>query len=145
MKRVDICIDTSLKGPARGAGACLYILSYEAPGGLTADAGGIIREEDATENRLTILGLNAALSRLKASCRLILYLECPYAAAVLRNGWLQDWRGGGWLTAKGKPVRDAALWQQTEALLSAHAFEVLLKQEHPYRDWMRGELRRMRA
>lgn len=140
MKHVAVYIDTSLKGPRRGNGVCQYIIAYEALNGKTADTGSRISREDTTENQLTAAGLAAALLRLKTPCSISLYLECPYAAAVLQNGWYQEWRYSGWMTAKGKPVQDAGLWQEIETLLCPHTIQVFLKQPHPYREWMRREL-----
>ena len=140
MKYINIYIDTSIKGPRRSDGVCQYIIAYEAANGKVADAGNRIFAEDTTENHLTIIGLRAALSRLKAPCGINLYLECSYVAAVLQNGWIQEWRYAGWMTAKGKPVQDAEVWQDIESLLCPHTFQVFLKQPHPYKEWMHREL-----
>lgn len=140
MKTVNIYIDTSIKGPRRRDGACLYILAFCSGSGKTADAGRRIRQEDTTENQLALLGLEAALKRLREPCRLILHLECAYVASALQNRWLETWRYNGWMNAKNAPVRDAGTWQAIEYLLNAHEYEVKLKQPHTYRDWMRREL-----
>ena len=140
MKYINIYIDTSIKGPRRRDGACQYIIAYEATNGKVADTGNRIFVEDTTENHLAIIGLQAALSRLKAPCHINLYLECFYVAAALRNRWYLEWRYADWMTAKGNPVQDAEMWQDIESLLCPHTFQVFLKQPHPYRDWMRMEL-----
>ena len=140
MKTVHIYIDTSIKGPRRRDGEVLYIMAFEAANGKTADAGNRIKREDTTENQLTILALEAALKRLKTKCRLVLHLECGYAAAVLQNRWYEQWQENGWISAKKEPICDAVIWQSIQYLLNAQEFEVVLKQEHTYRDWMRREL-----
>ena len=139
MRTVDIYIDTSIKGPRRRDGACLYILAFQS-NGKTADRGRQIRHEKTTENQLTLLGLEAALRHLKEPCHLILHLECTYVASALQNRWFDEWRHNGWMNAKNKVVSDADTWQAIEYLLNAHAFEVVLKQPHTYREWMRREL-----
>ena len=98
MRTVDIYIDTSIQGPRRRDGACLYILAFQA-NGKTADMGRKIRRTDATENQLTLQGLEEALRHLKEPCRLILHLECPYVASVLQNRWFYSWRHNGWMNA----------------------------------------------
>lgn len=140
MRTVDIYIDTSLKGPRRKDGSCLYILSFTTAKGLTADLGQWIRVEDTTENQLTLLGLEAALSHLREPCRLILHLECTYLASALESRWYEKWREAGWMNAKNVPVRDAEIWCTIEYLLNAHEFQVCLKQPHTYREWMHREL-----
>lgn len=140
MRTVDIYIDTSIKGPRRRDGTCLYILAFQAANGKTADRGRRIQRADATENQLTLLGLEAALRHLKEPCRLILHLECTYVASALQHRWFDEWRHNGWMNAKNKVVSNADTWQAIEYLLNAHVFEVVLKQPHTYRDWMRREL-----
>lgn len=140
MQTVDIYIDTSIKGPRRRDGICQYIIAYKAANGETADTGNKIRATDTTENSLTLIGLEAALKRLKASCQLILHLECQHVAAVLNNGWMTEWKYNNWMTKKGAPVADAEKWQSVEYLLNAHEFEVRLKEPHTYRDWMKRTL-----
>ena len=73
MRTVDIYIDTSIKGPRRRDGECLYILAFRAQNGATADMGRRIRREETTENQLALLGLEAALRHLREPCRLILH------------------------------------------------------------------------
>lgn len=140
MRTVDIYIDTSIKGPRRRDGACLYILAFRSGSGKTADMGRWIRRRETTENQLVLLGLEAALRHLKEPCRLVLHLECTYVASALQNRWFDTWRHNGWMNAKNEVVRDADIWQAIEYLLNAHSFEVALKQPHTYRDWMRREL-----
>ena len=140
MQTVEIYIDTSIKGPRRRDGKCWYIIAYKAANGETADTGNKIHARDTTENQLTLIGLETALKRLKAPCQLILHLECNYVAAVLNNGWLEEWRYHGWMTKRGVPVADVEKWQSIQYLLNAHRFQVVLQGEHSYRDWMRREL-----
>lgn len=140
MKTVHIYIDTSIKGPRRRDGVVQYILAFEASNGKTADRGSKIRKENTTENQLTLLGLEAALKHLNTACHLVLHLECAYVASVLKNRWYEKWRYSGWMSAKNEYVSDAKTWQSIEYLLNAQEFEVILKQEHTYREWMRREL-----
>ncbi|WP_300801349.1 RNase H family protein [uncultured Acetatifactor sp.] len=144
MKAVSIYIDTSIKGPRRRDGACQYILSYHAANGKVADMGGRILREGATENQLALLGLEGALKHLREPCALCLYLECRHVASAIKGKWYEDWRYGGWMTAKGRPVSHAETWQSVAALLAAHEMEVRLEQEHPYREWLKLELWRRR-
>ncbi len=139
-KTVEIYIDTSIKGPKRRDGSGIYILAFTTISGKTADRGGWIREKDTTENHLTLMGLEEALKHLRKPCSLILHLECPYVAHALQNRWYDGWEVNGWMTGKKIPVTDSEKWRSIQYLLNEHKFEVSLKQDHPYRAWMRREL-----
>lgn len=142
MKEVSVYIDTSIKGPRRQDGACLYILSFQAGNGKVADMGRWITRKDTTENQLALLGLEGALKHLRMPCSLCLYLECGYVAAAINGKWHEKWRYAGWMNARNKPVSDAEIWKSIEGLLNAHEVKVNLKQEHPYREWMKSEMAR---
>ena len=140
MKEVNVYICTSIRGPQRRDGAGMYILSYTAANGQTADKGKVIFRQDTTENQLAVLALAEALSCLKTPCRLKLYLDCCYVAATLKGRWYEKWRYEGWMNAKNHPISDAEAWQVIESCLAAHDLEVLLGQAHPYHGWMLREL-----
>lgn len=140
MKKVDIYIDTSIKGPRRRSGWYTYIIAADTAAG-TADLGDTVMVEDTTENQITLIALETVLKRIKKPCSLVLHLENNYTAAALINKWPEQWRYGGWMTARNKPVCDAEKWQSILSLLNAHEFEVVLKQPHTYRDWMKRKLR----
>ena len=137
---VDIYIDTSIKGPKRRDGTCLYIIAVQTAAGV-ADAGNMEQMEDTTESSLTLAALEKALERITKPCELVIHLECDYVAAALQNRWFEQWREHGWMTAKGKEVSDAEKWRHIEYLLNAHGFEVRLKEPHSYREWMQRTLK----
>lgn len=140
MQTVNLYIDTSRKGPRRGDGKYLYLLETQTSRGTaTADKKGKL--EDATENQLVLQALEEALKRLNRPCRLMIYLECGYVAAVLKNGWAERWEENGWESCRKRPVKDAEKWRSILHLLNAQDFTVLLREEHPYRDWMERELK----
>ena len=139
-KTVNLYIVTSMRGPSKRPGACLYILETQTTKG-PATITNTIGMENANENGAALEALTAALKRLKQPCSLNIYLDAQYIAAALENRWYQKWKFEGWKNAKGKPVCDVAKWQEIEYLLSLHDFRVRLKTGHPYRDWMEREVR----
>lgn len=140
MKTVDIYIDTSIKGPRRTDGWWTYIIAFETEQG-TADAGDTGKDENTTENRATLIALEKALKRLNKPCRLNIHLECEYVAKALTNGWLEQWKSNGWKTTKNKPVSDSEKWRSIQDFLNVHDFEVVLKEPHTYREWMKTKLK----
>lgn len=80
------------------------------------------RVEDASANRMHILGAVAGLSELKRPVRVHLYTVSDY----LKDGatsWIPGWRDRGWKTRDDKPVSHRDLWQQLDALCRKHRVE----------------------
>lgn len=136
---VNIYITSGIKSPSRKRGCYLYILETQtARGPATATKKEIL--EESTENQSTLLALCAALKRLRLSCSLHIYLDCPYVAAALSQGWFTEWEYHGWQNKKGRLVADAEIWRETSSLLRLHEFQIHQKERHPYRKWMEMEV-----
>ena len=142
-KTVNIYIEVSIKGPARRRGRYLYILETETSRG-AATFTDKKEMEDSTESRLHLQAMVSALRRIRHSCHLNLYVESTYVAAVLSQGWIEEWKYSGWQNKKGQPVKDAEKWQEISSLLSAHDFTVYLREPHSYREWMAREVQHER-
>jgi len=72
-----------------------------------------------TNNRMELMAVIQALGSLKRRCKVAIYTDSEY----VRNGitsWIHGWKQRGWRTADKKPVKNAELWQQLEALASSH-------------------------
>lgn len=72
-----------------------------------------------TNNRMELMAVIQALSSLKRRCKVAIYTDSEY----VRNGitsWIHGWKQRGWRTADKKPVKNAELWQQLEALAASH-------------------------
>lgn len=77
-------------------------------------------EPDATNQRMALLAVVAALTALTTACTVTLVTANGY----VRKGateWLPNWVANGWRTSKNKPVKHADLWQQLHALLEKHS------------------------
>lgn len=141
MLRADIYIDTDIKGPRRRDGKYLYIIGIPEEGRYRQSRPQTGREENTTENRLTLEALADALGHLKKPFRLDIYMECPYVAGILESGQYKQWEKNGWNTAKGKPAADSGTWRRISELLGKHEFAIHLKTPHSYREWMRWTLK----
>ena len=76
-------------------------------------------EPATTNNRMELTAAIAALRALKEPCVVNLYTDSEY----VRNGitkWITSWKARGWRTADRKPVRNADLWRQLDALGAKH-------------------------
>jgi ribonuclease HI len=113
MTSVVIYTDGACKGnPGRGGwGALLRSGSREKElfGG----------EPHTTNNRMELTAVIRALQSLTRSARAEVYTDSQY----VKNGietWIHAWKRNGWKTADRKPVKNADLWHELDALVALH-------------------------
>lgn len=75
-----------------------------------------------TNNRMELTGVIEALKALKRPCQVIVHTDSQYVQKGMGE-WLPNWKRRGWRTADKKPVRNADLWQELDALVSQHQVE----------------------
>ncbi len=76
-------------------------------------------ERETTNNRMELRATIEALSALTKTCDIELYTDSTY----VKNGiqvWLGKWKTNNWKTAKKKPVKNRALWEELDDLSSRH-------------------------
>lgn len=79
-------------------------------------------EARTTNNRMELTGVLEALKALKRPCRVVVHTDSQYVKKGMSE-WLPNWKRRGWLTADKKPVRNADLWQELDALVTGHDVE----------------------
>jgi len=111
--QVEIWTDGACKGnPGVGGwGALLRQGRHE-----KAICGG---EAHTTNNRMEIMAVIQALRALKRPCDVVVHTDSQYVQKGM-NEWLANWKRRGWLTAEKKPVKNADLWQELDALVGLH-------------------------
>ncbi|MBS0267606.1 MAG: ribonuclease HI [Proteobacteria bacterium] len=85
-------------------------------------------EELTTNNRMELKAAISALEALKKKSDVELWTDSVY----VRNGimsWIHGWKKNGWRTADKKPVKNAELWQELDALRNKH---------HVVWHWLKG-------
>lgn len=140
MQDVNIYIETSIHGPARKNGKYIYILEYIKGDGTPETRGGRGEAEAATENQLALTALAEALNRLNRICCLRIYTNCQHIHNAMDNSWARQWQKNGWVSARGKPVKNAELWERVLDQLDRHLY-TFTGEEHSYRDWMQSQLK----
>jgi ribonuclease HI len=75
-----------------------------------------------TNNRMELMAAISALNALKKRSDVALYTDSAYVKNGI-TGWIHGWKKNGWRTADKKPVKNAELWQELDALRSKHHVE----------------------
>lgn len=76
-----------------------------------------------TNNRMELMAVVEALSRLTRPCAVVLHSDSQYFLHALTKGWLRNWKRNGWQTAAKKPVKNRDLWLLLDPLLAAHRID----------------------
>ena len=72
-------------------------------------------DPDTTNNRMELMAAIAALEALKRPCTVHLTTDSRYVMQGIEE-WVPKWRANGWRTADRKPVKNAELWRELDAL-----------------------------
>ena len=79
-------------------------------------------EDATTNNRMELTAVIRALSALRRSMRAVVHTDSQYVQKGITE-WLPAWKARGWKTADRKPVKNADLWRELDALVVQHAVE----------------------
>lgn len=96
-----------------------------------------------TENTLALELLQEALKQLVKPCSVRVNTRCEHILNVMNNHWLSQWEKAGWVSAKGKLIKNMTLWQHCRNLMQDHtvSFESGM---HSYRNQMLWEIEKER-
>ena len=76
-------------------------------------------EPATTNNRMELMAAIVALESQNAGAKVILHTDSQYVKDGLTK-WILGWKRNGWKTADRKPVKNAELWRELEALANRH-------------------------
>ena len=76
-------------------------------------------EAQTTNNRMELVAVIRALQALKRPSRLVIHTDSQYVQKGISE-WIHRWKARGWLTADRKPVKNADLWRELDALAAGH-------------------------
>ena len=141
---VTIYLETTIKGPRPRTAAGAYLVEYITSRNEPETRGKILFSEKITENALTLSLLSRSLDELSqtSTCSIRVNTQCDHVASAVGKGWVEQWKGNGWLNAKGLPVKNAELWQQVSRKMEGHLV-VFDSWEHSYRNIMQGRIHRV--
>jgi ribonuclease HI len=113
LTRVTIYTDGACKGnPGPGGWGALLVYGErerELCGG----------EPLTTNNRMELTAVIRALEALNRGCGVDLYTDSQYVKNGIQ-GWIHNWKRNGWRTSDRKPVKNAELWRELDALAQQH-------------------------
>lgn len=119
MARVDISLIVRDKSARIKKGRCVYIIaSQDFPKGPGNPISGREEAEDTTPHRLVMLGLIAALKRIRRPSLITIHTTCQYLANGHKN--LNVWKTNGWKRSGDRELKNADLWQEIDKQLSGH-------------------------
>ncbi len=86
-------------------------------------------EEDSTNNRMEMMAVVEALQSLKKRSNVKLYTDSKYVIHGITD-WMDGWKKKGWKNSKKQPVKNKALWQKIDSLVSKHNVEFIWVKGH---------------
>jgi len=72
-----------------------------------------------TNNRMELTAVIRALEALTRACDIDLYTDSQYVKQGIET-WIHGWKRNGWRTSDKKPVKNAELWRELDALAQRH-------------------------
>jgi ribonuclease HI len=113
---IDIYTDGACKGnPGVGGWGALL-----RAGGKTRELHG--GEAHTTNNRMELLAVIRALEALTGPSHARVHTDSQYVQLGISK-WIHGWKKNGWRTADKKPVKNAELWRELDALAALHEIE----------------------
>ena len=139
MDRVDVFVQTNIKGIAKASGAFIWLLEMQSSKGpaTLSEKKSVL---NVTARIAELTALIKALERMTKPCELMIHVSNSNLAKTLENRWIDTWAETGFINAKGEEMKDAALWQQFYDLFKQHTFLGVTCEPHTYTSWMQTEL-----
>lgn len=139
MQKVNIYLETSIRGLNRTIGWYGYIVEYIDSHGEPHTIDAYAYETGVTPNMLILMAFCAALNRMKKSCRITVYTDSIYLRESCEKR-LRHWKENGWMTAHNEPIKNRDLWQQVSEKISGHVITFSTEYHHGYKNRMVAEL-----
>jgi ribonuclease HI len=75
-----------------------------------------------TNNRMEMTAVIKALESLEGRGPVVIYTDSQYVKNGIQT-WIHGWKRNGWKTADKKPVKNADLWRELDALAARYDIE----------------------
>lgn len=78
--------------------------------------------KETTNNRMELTAAIEGLTALRRPARVTLTTDSQYVRKGITE-WITNWKKNGWKNSAKKPVANADLWQQLDALAAQHQID----------------------
>ena len=137
--RVDIYVQTNIRGVRKSSGAFLWLIETQSAKG-PATLNGKKSVLNVTGRIAELMALICALERLTKPCEIMLHANNQNLAKTIDQGWFSTWVESGFIDCKGEEVKDADKWRHFHELLKIHTLIGITSERHTYSSWMAMEL-----
>ncbi|NBJ93228.1 RNase H family protein [Parablautia muri] len=117
---VTVYIVTTARPPAKGQAAGAWLVEYITGKGKPEIRKGALYRWETTETALTLELIRDAFCTLAKPCSVSVNTWCEHVLSAVGKRWIKQWEEDGWKNAKGKPVKNAELWQQATGKMKNH-------------------------
>ncbi len=139
---VNVYVESSWKGPARRKGVAMWLVEYRKKDGTQETREGMIHLESGTENQGALMAITEAAGILTKKCSIRVFTQCEHILNTTGNQWHIQWQKNEWRNAKGKPVKNAELWQKMLEALEKHTYTFHRSGKHEFQNVMQASIRK---
>lgn len=111
MKRVDLYVETSIKGPRQRDGTAGYVIQYICRNGQPATCTDFWRIEKMSAHESILAAAVRGMKRIKAGCEIAIHTDDAWVASAV-NSWMKDWERRGWVTGTGGEVKHKEMFEK---------------------------------
>ena len=137
---VRIFVETTWKGPAKRDGVAMWMVECMR-GDEPITRQGFVHLENGTEAQGNLMAIINAFHILKKSCSASVFTQCEHILNTTQNHWHIQWQKNDWHNAKGKPVKNAELWEMFIEKARPHSYSIQ-GGHHDYKGIMEIEVRK---
>lgn len=134
---VNLYIADSLKAMRHESGIVGYVIEYGKK--TVTQFGSVI---DCTKDQAELRGLKYALGRISEDEDVRIYTDSTLIKSAFERDWIAGWIERDWKTVKGKDVANKEEWKEVVTRLGNRRPEVIVGENHPYRNWLAREVER---
>lgn len=145
MKKVEIYIETTIKGPVVKDGKYAAALVFTKSTGESEDRFVKGEEPDTTFNRSILLAMIQALEKFTEACHITFHMGNSYVKNMAEAGNPEKWKRAEWRRTQGKEVQNKDLWELylEKSGKFDHKIEFAWSKAHEYtgilQEMMKGE------
>lgn len=139
MFKVNVYIETSMKGPGIRSGWYASIIEYQMKNGVIHKRFDFGMGESLTYHKSVLLALGMSLKRLNASSYLTIHTDSQHVVGTIRRGSLETWRENDFQSSRGREIKNCEEWKIVDKLLKGHKVEFELTKSNKYSEELREE------